>query len=323
MSIHAIVVDNFGDASVLRWRDVPDPKPGPGEVTIRVTTTGVNFADIMRRRGGYRGAPPPFTPGLDCTGTIVEAGSGVTDLRPGQRVCAFPIDGGYAEVVRAKAVLTYPLGDDVPEEAAASLTVVVTAYNILNFAARAQRGESVLVHAAAGGVGSTAVQMAKALGLRVFAVAGGAEKVALAKQLGADAAFDHQANFAEQVKGAAGERGVDIVLDSVAGDTFAASLPLLAEFGRYVIYGMASGKPGESKTNVFHTGNRALLGYSTGGYRDARPEVLRPTVLEAYRFVAQHNVRIIVGARYALRDAAKAQEHVESRASTGKVLLTP
>ena len=323
MSIHAIVVENFGDPSVLQWREVPDPKPGPGEVTIRVTTTGVNFADIMRRRGGYRGAPPPFTPGLDCTGKIEAVGAGVTDLKPGQRVCAFPVDGGYAEVVRAKAVLTYPLDDDVPEEAAASLTVVVTAYNILTFAAKAQRSESVLVHAAAGGVGSTAVQIAKALGLRVLAVAGGPEKVAFAKQLGADAAFDHNGDFAGDVKNATGEHGVDVVLDSIAGETFAKTLPLLAEFGRYVIYGMASGTPGDAKTNVFHTGDRSLLGYSTGHYRDARPEVLRPTVVAAYRFVKDNKIRIIVGARYTLREAAKAQEHVESRTSTGKVLLTP
>lgn len=322
--MHTIVVPHTGDASVLEWTEKPDPVPGPGQLTIDVTLTGVNFADIMRRRGGYRGGPPPFTPGLDCAGTVRAVGEGVTEFRPGQRVAAFPDDGGYTEIAVARPVLTYALPDAVPDAAGASLTMLVTAYNLLAMVGRLQRGESVLVHSAGGGVGTLAVQMAKALGAgTIVGVAGGAEKTQLARDLGADVVVDHAAeDVAEGVRAAMGERGVDVVLDAVGGATFDATLPLLAEFGRYCIYGQASGEPGTAKTNVLHGGNRAVLGYSTGGYRAARPEKLRAGVESAFGLVATGAVRVIEGARFALRDAAEAHRHVESRASRGKVLLT-
>src|ERR1700738_2028444 len=190
--MHAIVVERFGDPSVLEWREVPDPVPGPGELAIRGTATGVDFADIMRRKGGSPGAPPPFTPGLDCVGTVVAVGEGVHEFRVGQRVAAFPDSGSYAEIVLARPVLTYPVPDGVPDEAAASLTVLVTAYNVLVSKAGLQRGESVGVTSGAGAVGLTAIQMARALAAgRIIATAGGAEKAKLARETGADAAIDH------------------------------------------------------------------------------------------------------------------------------------
>jgi len=322
--MHAIIVERTGDASVLEWIERPDPAPGPGQLTIDVTLSGVNFADIMRRRGGYRGGPPPFTPGLDCVGTVRAVGDGVAEFRPGQRVAAFPDDGGYAEVALARPVLTYALPDAVPDEAGASLTMLVTAYNLMTMCARLTPGESVLIHSAAGGVGTLAVQIAKALGAgTVIAVAGGAEKTQTARDLGADVAVDHtRDDLAERVRAATGERGVDVVLDAVGGATFDATLPLLAEFGRYCIYGQASGEPGIAKTNVLHAGNRAVIGYSTGGYRAARPEALRAGVEGAFALVASGNVRVVEGARFAMRDAAEAHRHVESRASRGKVFLT-
>jgi NADPH2:quinone reductase len=320
--MHAIVVPRTGDASVLEWTERPDPKPGPGEVTIRVTLSGVNFADIMRRKGGYRGGPPPFVPGLDCVGTILAVGQEVADLRVGQRVAAFPEDGGYTEIAVAKAVLTYPLPDAVPDEAGASLTMLVTAYNLLVMVGKMERGESVLIHSAAGGVGSLAIQCARALGAgTIIGVAGGAEKVAFAKSLGADIVIDHTTEeLAAKLEPIGGK--VDVVLDAVAGDTFNATIPLLAEYGRYCIYGSASGEPGEVFTNVLHTGNRAVLGYTTGGYRTSRPERLRPGVDGAFDLVSEGLVKVIVGAKYPLRDAAEAHKFVESRASHGKVLLT-
>jgi NADPH2:quinone reductase len=233
--MHAIVVEQLGDASVLQWREVPDPMPGPGEVTIHVTVSGVNFADIMRRRGGYRGGPPPFTPGLDCAGTIVAVGDDVRGFHIGQRVCAFAREGSYAEIVVAKAVLTYPLPDGVPDEAGAALTMLVTAYNLLTMVSRMQRSESILVHAAAGGMGTMLLQMAKALGAGTkIGVAGGAEKVAIARNAGADVVIDHEReDVAARVRAVVGERGVDVIFDAVAGDMFAQSIPLLALFGRY------------------------------------------------------------------------------------------
>jgi NADPH2:quinone reductase len=320
--MHAIVVPRNGDASVLEWTERPDPKPGPSEVAIRVTLTGVNYADIMRRRGGYRGGPPPFVPGLDCVGTVTAVGSGVSGITVGERVAAFPEDGGYTEIAIARDVLTYPVPDGVPDEAAASLTMLVTAYNTLVMCARLERGETVLIHSAAGGVGSLAIQCARALGAdTIVAVAGGPEKVAFAHSLGADIVVDHTTDdLAAKLEPIGGK--VDVVLDAVGGETFNSTIPLLAEFGRYCIYGQASGEPGEVFTNVLHAGNRAVLGYSTGGYRASRPERLRAGVEGAFDLVSEGLVKVFVGARYPLRDAAEAHRHVESRASHGKTLLT-
>lgn len=323
--MRAIIVEDFGDASVLQWREQPDPVPGPGELTIRVTASGVNFADIQRRRGGYRGAPPPFTPGLDCAGTVAAIGPGVEGFTVGQRVAAFPDSGGYTEIALARPVLTYALPDGVSDEDGASVTMLVTAYNLLTMAGKLQRGEHVLVHAAAGGVGSIAVQIARALAAgTIIATAGGPEKVKLAKEYGADVVIDYRAEpIAEKVLAATGNHGVDVVLDAVAGETTAQTLPAFAEGGRYCIYGMSSGQPAMFPSNVLHTGNRAAIGYTTGGYRASHPEVLRPSVEAAFALVGQGKVKVHVGARFALRDAADAHRHVESRASHGKVVLTP
>jgi NADPH2:quinone reductase len=203
--------------------------------------------------------------------------------------------------------------------------VLVTAYNILAMAARLQPGETVLITSGAGGVGCTAIQMARALGAgRIIATAGGPDKAQIAREAGADVAIDHTAgDLAAAIRAANGGGGVDVILDAVAGDTFAQIFPTLATMGRYVIYGMASGQPGTVTTDVLHTGNRAVIGYTSGGYRAERPELLRPGVEAAFRLVADGKVTLRVGARYALRDAAEAQRFVESRESTGKVLLVP
>jgi NADPH2:quinone reductase len=169
------------------------------------------------------------------------------------------------------------------------------------------------------------VQVARALGAaRIIGTAGGAEKTKIARDAGADVVIDYTGeDLGARVRAETANKGVDVVLDAVAGDVFTQSLPLVAPFGRYCIYGMASGKPGEAKSNELHNSNRAVLGYSTGGYREARPEGLREGVSSAFALVKSGAVKILVGARYALREAAEAHRLVESRASHGKVLLTP
>jgi NADPH2:quinone reductase len=323
--MHAIVVEGVGDPSVLQWRAVPDPKPGPGQVAIKVKLTSVNFADIQQRRGTGAAVPKmPFTPGLDCMGTIVALGEGVEKLHVGQRVSASPEGGSYAEVVVAREVLTIPVDGTISDEAAASPTVLVTAYNLLTLAARLQRGQSVLVHAGAGGVGSVAVQMAKRLGAgTVFATAGGEHKVRIARDCGADIAIDYtKEDFAQVIREATGGKGVDIVLDAVGGDVFAKSLPVLADFGRYCVYGQSSGSPGSLTTDLLHRSNRAILGYSSGHYRRNRADAIRPALEAALKMVADGEVRILEGGRFPLREAAKAHRQVESRASTGRIFLT-
>jgi NADPH2:quinone reductase len=290
-----------------------------------VIQTGVNFADVQARRGAYHGGQkPPFVPGLDCVGTIVALGDGIEGLRVGQRVAAFPPNGSYAEVVVVPATTTYPLDPAVPDDDAASLLMLVTAYNVLIFAGRFVSGESVLVHAAAGGVGSTAVQMARALGAgTIFATVGSEAKVAIAREAGADVVIDYRReDFARRVLDATNGLGVDVILDSVAGEVFNAGLTALAPFGRIVTFGIASGEPGTVRTNQLHPTNRAVIGYSSGSYRKLRPEALRPAVVASLQLVAENKVHVVVGARFPLREAAEAHRLVESRAGHGKVLLT-
>ena len=323
--MQVVEVRSYGDPSVLEWRERDEPAPGPGEVAIRVTHTGVNFADVQARRGTYHGGQqPPFVPGLDCVGTIAAVGHAVDGFRVGQRVAAFPPNGSYAEVVVVPVVTVYPLDPAIADDDAAALLMLVTAYNVLTLAGRFTPGENVLVHAAAGGVGSTAVQMARALGAgRIFATAGGAAKCAIARDAGADVAIDYRSeDFARRVLDETNGRGVDLILDSVAGEIFDNGLTALAPFGRIVAFGMASGTPGSVRTNDLHPSNRAVIGYSSGSYRKLRPAALRPGAEASLRLVAERKVSVVIGARLPLRDAAEAHRLVESRASHGKVLLT-
>ena len=322
--MHAIVVEKAGDPSVLMLREVPRPLPGAGEVAIRVTLTSVNFADVQARRGTGV-TKVPFTPGLDCAGVVEALGAGVTSLRVGQRVAANPDAGSYADVVIARAALTIPVGDDISDEAAASVTVLVTAWNMLTRVAALQPGEAVLVHAAAGGVGSVLVQMARERGAgTIFATAGGAEKVAHARAFGADVAIDYRAeDFSAVVLERTGGRGVDVICDAIGGEVFAAGLRALAPFGRLVVYGQSSGSAGALTTDLLHRTNRAVLGYSSGHYRRNRPAVIKPAAEAAFALVAAGAVRIAEGGRFALRDVAQAHALVESRASHGRIFLVP
>jgi NADPH:quinone reductase len=195
---------------------------------------------------------------------------------------------------------------------------------LLTLVGRLQRGESVLIHAAAGGVGSTAVQMAKQLGAgKIFATAGGEQKLKIARDLGADVAIDYvKDDFAKAIADATGGTGVDMVLDAVGGDVFVKGLPVLANFGRYCVYGQSSGSPGSLTTDLLHRSNRAVLGYSSGHYRRNRPAAIRPAIEAALKMAEDGKVKILDGGRFPLRDAAKAHQLVESRASTGRLFLT-
>jgi len=321
--VHAIVVEEIGGPEKLLWRERPEPVPGPGMVTVRLKLTSVNFADIAARRGTGV-TPVPFTPGLDGMGTVVAVGEGVTRVRPGDRVAVSPDGGSYAEVVLAREDLVYPVDPKMPDEAAASMTALVTAWNILHMVARIQPGETVLIHAAAGGVGSVLVQIAKRAGAgRIFATAGGPAKVKLARELGADVAIDYnQDDFAQIVLDETGKKGVDVIADAIGGDVFAKGMGVLAFFGRMVTYGQSGGHHGELSTEKLHRQNQFVLGYSSGHYRRNRPLAIRPAVEASFKLATDGQVRILEGGRFPLQDVAKAHQLVESRASTGRVFLT-
>jgi len=319
----AIVVEQNGPPENLLYLEVPDPTPQAGEVLVRTTLSSLNFADIQSRRGGYEaGSPPPFIPGLDAVGVIEALGKGVEGLQVGQRVAVFAAGGSYAEKVVAKAVLTYPVPSELPDEAVSGLTVLVTAYNILAWAGRLQKGETVLVHAAAGGVGSTAVQMARAMGAgKIIGTVGSKAKADFVHSLGADEVLFYD-GFAERVLELT-KIGADLILDSIAGEVFHQGMKCLAPFGRLVVYGHAGGLAGSFDTRPLHRQNKAVLGYSSGHYRRSRPEALRPTVEAVFEMLLSGQVNLEVGSRFRLKEASQAHTLMESRQSVGKILLYP
>lgn len=325
--IEAIVIEQHGDASQLKLQQLAEPQPGPGQVLIRTHLTSVNFADIQARRGNYdAGKTPPFIPGLDCVGTVEALGDGVRGIKVGTRVAAFPSTGSYATHVVAPITLVYLVPEELPDEAVVGLTVLLTAYNTLTLAGRLTPGEAVLIQAAAGGVGSTAIQMARALHAgQVIGTVGSEEKRGFVSQLGADTVINYREHeeFAPAVLEATGGGGADLILDSVGGSVLDQSVTCLAPFGRLVAFGQSSGRPADIRSSLLHRQNRAIIGYSSGHYRKFRPETLRPSVAAVFQLLLSGSVQVQVGARFPLKDARAAHELVERRESTGKVLLNP
>ena len=323
----AVYVNEFGGPDVLQLQDAPLPEPGPGQARIRVAATSVNFADIQTRRGGYVVArTPPFVPGLEAAGTIDALGPGVRGWDVGQRVAIHAEGGSYGEYALARAIEMFPLGDDIDiEQASVVPSVGTTSMALLTMAGRLQPGETVLIHAAAGGVGSTAVQFARTLGAGlVIGTVGSQEKAEIAQDLGADAVINYRTeNVAERVKELTRGAGVDVVLDGVGKDTIETSVGVLAPFGRLVVFGMASGAPAPIAFGPLYGDNKTVVGYSTGGHRRTRPEVLRPPALAAFKLLAAGRWKPLIGARYPLAQAAIAHRMIEDRESVGKVLLIP
>ncbi|GGL43108.1 quinone oxidoreductase family protein [Sporolactobacillus putidus] len=320
-----IVVSDFGGPSVLKVADTDTPSVGARQVLIRVVATSVNFADIMSRQGRYHsGSKPPFIPGLDAAGVIEKIGPDVRHLKPGQRVIALLKNGSYSEYVVSDENLTFPIPDNVDfETAAACPTVSFTSYKLLADVARLAPGETVLIHAAAGGIGTTAVQFARLLGAaQVIGTVGNDKKRGIALEAGADQVINYQTeDFAEKVKELTDGRGADIILDSISGDVAEKSLTCLAMYGRLVNFGSAAGGTGHFKTTDLHSSCRAVLGFSLGTTVRNRPDLLADASANIFRFLKEGRLKMKVGRHYALEEAAKAHEWMESRQSTGKIVL--
>lgn len=323
----AVVITQIGGPEVLRYQEVPTPTPADGQVLIKTEATSVNFADIMLRTGRYhRGNHPPMIPGLDAAGTVAALGPGVAGLQIGQRVAAFCSSGSYAEYALAPAVLTWPVPEGVKLETAAAFpTIGITAYNLLTMAGRLAPGETVLIHAAAGGVGTTAIQLARLLGAgTVIGSVGDDAKAELVRGLGCDHVINYRReDLPARVKELTGGTGADLILDSVAGPVFQQSLACLANFGRLAVYGMASGEAGTATSDLLHHSNRSVIGYSTGNYRQLRPAALRPAADAVLDYLRDGRLKLVIGGCYPLAEAGEAHRFVESRQSTGKVLLLP
>ncbi len=323
--MRAVVVERFGGPEVLTLVEQEQPVPGPGQVLIRVLYTSVNFADIKARHGQYHGGgAPPYVPGLDVMGTVAALGAGVAGFSVGQRVIAFPATGSYAEFVLADAALVFQVPDEVAADQAAACPVVgLTSDKLLADVARVQPGEAVLVHAAAGGVGTTALQLARVLGAGlVVGAVGSAGKEPAARAAGADVVVNtREADWPDRVSEATAGRGVDVILDSVAGRVTGESFRCLAPFGRLVNFGDASGEAGWVPTIDLHGSCRAVLGFSLGTTRRHRAQDLSAAAAAVLSFLAHNLLTMHVGREMPLEQAGEAQRLVEERASTGKVLL--
>ena len=318
--MRAIQVQETGGPEVLRVQDVPEPRPGEGEVLIRVHAAGVNFADYLARIGAYPPAGrPPLVPGLEAAGVVEAVGPGVASVEVGQRVMAWA-RATYAELAVAPAWAVYPAPDALSLEEAAAIPIAFgTAWHALVSVARLQPDEWVLVHAAGSGVGSAAVQVARQLGGRVVATAGQDWKLERARELGAAAVADYE-SFADAARQATNGRGVDVVLEGVGKATFPGSVRSMATGGRMVIYGSPSGPRVELDTREAITRNLTLYGISVIS-SPLFPATVESFVREALGWFDDGRLRPVVDRVYPLEQAAEAHRRMMDRDHFGKLVL--
>jgi len=322
-SMRAVFVERFGDPDVLELRETAAPVPGEREVAIDVAYAGVNYAEVMGRRGSMRYYQPPFVPGLEVSGTVRALGPGVEGLEVGQPVAALTTDGGYAEVAIAPASRTFALPAGLDLRAGAAFPVLgPTGWALVHEAARLRAGETVLVHAAAGGVGTVLGPIAKAAGAaQLLGVVSTPEKAAYASRFGYDAVFVGD-GWEEAARAATGGRGVDVVFDSIGGRTRELSLELLAPMGRLVLYGNATDEPETGVSElVLRRDLRSVVGFSIVALANLDPARFRAVGEAALAGYARGELRIDVTEVVPLAQAPRAHALLEGRKSTGKLLL--
>ncbi len=326
-SMRAIVITAPGDADVLRLVERPRPIPNPGEVLIRVAAAGVNRVDVLQRAGRYSPPTgPKDIPGVEVAGTVAGLGAGAGRFKEGDAVCALVIGGGYAEYVAVPEgqVLPRPAGLDMIQAAALPETFC-TDWAALYDHGRLAPGESVLIHGGSSGIGTTAIMLARALGAgQIFATAGSAEKCRACEQLGATRAIDYRAeDFVAVVKAATQGRGVDVIIDMVAGDYVARNLSLLADDGRLVFISAMKGTF-EGSFNVLDVMFRRLTitGLSLRGQSVARKtELVAAVEAGAWPLLAAGKIKPVIDRTYPLAAAAEAHRRLESSQHIGKLIL--
>jgi NADPH2:quinone reductase len=324
--MRAIVVDRWTEPADLVVSEIPEPEAAPGMVVIDVHAAGCNFFDILMVQGKYQVKPPfPFTPGAEVSGVVVEVGEGVAGVGVGDRVLGSCGMGGFAEraAIPASGVHALPEGMSF-EEGAAFPIIYPTSYAGLVFRADLQPGETLLVHAAAGGVGIAAVQIGKALGATVIATAGGADKVEVALGQGADHGIDYRAeDFVARVMELTEGRGADVIYDSVGGDVFDRSLKCIAWNGRLLVIGFAGGRIPEVKVNRILLKNIAVTGLHWGAHATQEPAKVDRTFEGLFDLYQAGRVKPVIYKTYALDDLPVALMELGSRKTYGKLIITP
>jgi NADPH:quinone reductase len=320
------IVDLTGPESALRVVDLPEPEPShpltPGRgVVVEVHAAGVSFPELLQTRGEYQIKPDlPFVPGSE-VGGVVRTAPESASVRPGDRVAAFPFLGAWAETAVAPEHMVFKLPAELDYAQGAALILNYhTAYFSLKLRGRLVEGETVLVHGAAGGVGTAAIQVAKALGARTFGVVSSDEKAGVARDAGADEILRSDGPWRDDAKGLSGG-GVDIVLDPVGGDRFIDSIRSLREGGRVLVVGFTGGSIPEVKVNRLLLNNTEVVGAGWGAYVMGKPDVWREIGAAVSELVDAGQVSPIVGARFPLERAGEALGLLDERAALGKVVL--
>ena len=313
---------------VLTLAEVPDPEPGPGQVLVRVLGAAANFPDVLMIRGGYQVRPPlPFTPGVELCGEVVTAGPGVTGFAPGDRVIGGPAmpTGAFAELALMNANNILPAPDGLGDaEAAAFFITYQTGWFGLHRRAKLAAGETLLVQAAAGGVGSGAVQLGKAAGARVIGVVGGERKAEVARALGADVVIDRRSqDFVEVVKEVTGGRGADVVYDSVGGEAYTRSTKCIAFEGRILVVGFASGQISTAALNHALIKNYSIVGLHWGLYQTKMPELIGECHRQLTKLVAEGAIRPLVGERVGLEEVPGVLHRLADGDTVGRIVVTP
>jgi NADPH2:quinone reductase len=320
--VRAVVITAFGGPEVLELRDEPEPEAGEGQLLVDVEAVGVNYRDVYEREGSY-GGTLPFIAGVEGAGTVAAVGEGVADFAVGEGIGWIAAKGSYAERIAVNAALAVPVPDGVSSElAAAALLQGITAHYLTSDTYPVKAGDDVLVHAVGGGVGSLLVQIVKMRGARVIGTTSSEEKRQRALELGADEVIEYE-GFAERVREFSGGEGVAVAYDGVGQATFDDSLASLRTRGYLVLFGAASGRvPPFDPMRLEESGSIYLTRPGVRHYT-ARREELLARAAEVFGWIAESQLRVHIGGRYPLEDARRAHEDLESRRTSGKLLLLP
>lgn len=322
----ALLCREYGPIDRLKVEEVPSPKPGPGDVVVEVKASSLNFPDALLVQGLYQVKPPlPFSPGMELAGVVTEVGPAVRTVRAGDRVIASPGRGGFAEecLVAADRVTALPAGMDF-ETGAAFMLTYGTSLHALQDCARLQPGETLVVLGAAGGVGTSAVEIGKAMGARVVAAASNADKLDFCKSLGADETIDYEAgDLRQRILDLTGGKGADVVYDPVGGAHSEAALRATAWRGRLLVIGFASGKIPEVKLNHVLLKERSVVGVYWGDWVQRDPEGHRRNVERLGVWFAEGRIKPAVSERVPLAEAPAAMTRLLQRKVKGKVVVVP
>ena len=319
----AVRIHEFGDLDVLKWEEIDRPKPRANQVLIQVESAGVNYADLMRRQGGYPGPDLPSTLGLEAAGTIVELGSDVVGLEIGQKAMGMGPQGNAEYVaVNSNFVFPYPAEIDSTEAGGMPITFL-TAYHLLKTRGNMQEGHTILIQAGASGVGTVATQLAKSWGARVITTASSQEKLDLSKSLGSDITINYtNQDFESEIDVITQGKGVDLVLECVGGEVLEKSVRCLSSYGKLISYGNASGVPANLTSTDITSANRTVIGFSMG--RSPVGTLDHQTAMsKLFPMIIEGKAKLIVDSVLPMHEEAKAHHHLANRGTKGKVILTP